>query len=80
MKPSCRLMLCASVALTRMAAAQQPIERLFYYVDGEQSYNSLVKHIDQISVLAPQAYTVDSLGIVWGASIAACSRWRNNTA
>jgi len=25
-----------------------------------------VKHIDQIAVLAPQVYTVDSLGIVWG--------------
>jgi len=45
--------------------AQQP-ERLFYYVDAEASYTSLVKHVDQISVLAPQVFTVDSLGIVWG--------------
>ncbi|MDO8501451.1 MAG: glycosyl hydrolase family 18 protein [Gemmatimonadaceae bacterium] len=41
-------------------------ERLFYYVDREDSYNSLVKHIGQISVLAPQVYVVDSLGIMWG--------------
>ena len=42
------------------------MERLFYYVDREDSYNSLVKHIDQISIVAPQVYVVDSLGIMWG--------------
>lgn len=50
----------------RGAQAQQPLERLLYYVDGENSYASLVKHIDQITVLGPQVYTIDSLGIVWG--------------
>src|SRR5207245_6166217 len=49
----------------RGAQAQQPLERLLYYVDGENSYASLVKHIDQITVLGPQVYTIDSLGIVW---------------
>ncbi len=44
----------------------QTLERLFYYVDREDSYQSLVKNIDQITVLAPQVYTVDSLGIVFG--------------
>lgn len=47
-------------------AAQQVNERLFYYVDREDSYNSLVKHIDQITVVAPQVYVIDSLGIMWG--------------
>jgi spore germination protein YaaH len=46
--------------------AQQALERLFYYVDTENSYASLVKHIEQITVLGPQVYTMDSLGIVWG--------------
>jgi spore germination protein YaaH len=61
-------MLVALALAVRSAAAQQaaPSERLFYYVDSEQSYTSLVKHIDQITVLGPQVYTVDSLGIVWG--------------
>lgn len=55
------------IALTgREAAAQQPLERLFYYTDTENSYSSLVRNIDQITVLGPQVYTVDSLGIVWG--------------
>jgi spore germination protein YaaH len=48
------------------SSAQYAGERLFYYVDREDSYNSLVKHIDQITVLGPQVYVVDSLGIMWG--------------
>src|SRR6266496_3767699 len=52
--------------LASTASAQPASERLFYYVDREDSYNSLVRHIDQITVLAPQVYVVDSLGIMWG--------------
>lgn len=48
------------------ATAHAQDERLFYYVDNEAAYNSLVKHIDQISILGPQVYSVDSAGIVWG--------------
>jgi spore germination protein YaaH len=59
------LVALASGVSTR-ARAQQPLERLFYYVDNEASYNSFVKHVDQITILGPQVYTVDSLGIVWG--------------
>lgn len=53
--------------LAAAPAPAQRLERLFYYVDTEQSYASLVKHIDRIDVLGPQVFTVDSLGIVWGA-------------
>jgi spore germination protein len=55
-----------SFAAMLPAHAQQPFERLFYYVDREDSYRSLVSHIDQITVVAPQVYVVDSLGIMWG--------------
>src|SRR5947207_1774158 len=48
------------------ALAAQALERLFYYVDREDSYQSLVKNIDQITILGPQVYTVDSLGVVFG--------------
>jgi hypothetical protein len=51
----------------RVAAAQAQFERLFYYVDREDSYRSLVNHIDEITVVAPQVYVVDSLGIMRGA-------------
>ncbi|HEX5077248.1 MAG TPA: glycosyl hydrolase family 18 protein [Gemmatimonadaceae bacterium] len=47
------------------AGAQSP-ERLFYYVDREDSYRSFVAHLDQITVVGPQVYTVDSLGLVFG--------------
>jgi len=56
----------AACLLPRTAVAQNAGERLFYYVDREDSYNSLVKHIDQITVLGPQVYVIDSLGIMWG--------------
>ena len=60
------LALLATIIFAGNAAAQTASERLFYYVDREDSYTSLVNHIDQITVLAPQVYVVDSLGIMWG--------------
>lgn len=48
------------------AAVAQRVERLFYYVDRQTSYESLVANIEQIDILGPQVYTVDSLGIVFG--------------
>src|SRR6476619_7417869 len=59
-------LLAALTLLSESTPAQNAGERLFYYVDREDSYNSLVKHIDQITVLGPQVYVVDSLGIMWG--------------
>ena len=47
--------------------AQNAAERLFYYVDRENAYRSLAAHIDQITVLGPQSYVVDSLGTLFGA-------------
>ena len=58
--------LATLVVGTSSPARGQQLERLFYYVDNEASYTSLVRHVDQITVLGPQVYTVDSLGIVWG--------------
>src|SRR5688572_17925204 len=52
--------------VTASALGAQGAERLFYYVDREDSYRSFVAHVDQITVLGPQVYTVDSLGIVYG--------------
>ncbi len=70
---SLSLALLASVlpvlAAPRDLLAQRPsrsAERLFYYVDREAAYESLVRHIDRIDVLGPQVYTLDSLGIIFG--------------
>jgi spore germination protein YaaH len=54
------------LAFSWTSAAQQPLQRLFYVVDSESSYNALVEHIDQISIVAPVAYNVDEDGVVWG--------------
>jgi len=60
-----------SLALGAVLAFAAPLagqrgERLFYYVDREDSYNSLVQHIGSIDVLAPSAYNVDEDGVIWG--------------
>lgn len=44
----------------------QDVERLFYYVDRESSWESLRRHAGQISVVAPAWYSVDAQGVVWG--------------
>jgi spore germination protein YaaH len=55
-------------ALTSKVAAQAMArpERLFYYVDTEDAYESLRQHISQITVVAPTGYSVDEFGVVWG--------------
>ena len=61
-----RALLLIGAAFYAGPGGAQATERLFYYVDREDSYRSLVAHIDQITVLGPQVYTVDSLGLVYG--------------
>jgi spore germination protein YaaH len=56
----------ALTALPEITPAQE-LERLFYYVDREDAFNSLVRNIKSISVLAPSSFSVDEQGIVWGA-------------
>ncbi|MEK6754584.1 MAG: glycosyl hydrolase family 18 protein [Bacteroidota bacterium] len=46
--------------------AQTKTENLFYYVNNEQCFEALTKNIDKISIVAPQAFSVDEDGIVWG--------------
>lgn len=55
-----------ALVLAPTAVRAQDMERLFYYTDNDAAYESLVAHIDRISVLAPAAYSVDEDGIVWG--------------
>ena len=64
-RSSLTLLALLVLTLPVSASAQAP-ERLFYYVDREDSYRSFVAHADRITVLGPQVYTVDSLGIVYG--------------
>ena len=56
------LMLLASAS----ALQAQSVERLWYYTDRDDSYESLQRNIKKIDVLAPSSYFVDNQGIVWG--------------
>ena len=56
----------AIAILASATALQAQTERLWYYTDREDSYESLVRNIKKIDVLAPSAYFVDNQGIVWG--------------
>lgn len=63
------LALTTLVPIASRAQSAPPIpraERLFYYVDRESSWDSFRAHVDQIGIIAPQSYSVDSLGIVFG--------------
>jgi spore germination protein YaaH len=58
------LLLAATLAPGRAPA--QELERLFYYVDRESSFDSFRDHVDRIDIVAPAAYSVDEDGVVWG--------------
>jgi spore germination protein YaaH len=63
------LLSTAALAVLPVRSGAQSIpraERLFYYVDRESSWDSFSKHVDQIGIVAPQSFSVDSLGIVFG--------------
>ena len=64
--PVIALLLLLASLLPATAAGQAAAERLFYYVDREESYDRFVRYADEITVLAPSTYVVDSLGVIFG--------------
>jgi spore germination protein YaaH len=67
MRPPCpfsrlALLLCVAPLATH---AQSP-EALWYSTDTEASVQSFLAHADRISVVAPQSFSMDSTGIIWG--------------
>src|SRR6476469_5869728 len=51
-------------AAARPAVAQT--EALWYSTDAEASVQSFLAHADQITVVAPQSFSIDSIGTIWG--------------
>lgn len=47
-------------------SAQNSQELLFYYVDDEDAFNSFQAQSDNISIVAPQVYSISESGVVWG--------------
>ena len=41
-------------------------ENLFYLVGGLASYQSFVQHADEISIICPDVYQIDSAGVITG--------------
>jgi spore germination protein YaaH len=60
------LMVPLALALLPLPGVSQSLERLFYYVDREESWESLEANIDRIDIVAPAVYNVDEDGVVWG--------------
>jgi spore germination protein YaaH len=58
-------LLCAALALAAPVHAQRP-EVLWYMTDAEASVQSFLANADQIDVVAPQVYFIDSAGTIWG--------------
>lgn len=57
----------SAVALVRGPVAHaQKLEALWYSVRGEESTRSFLAHAEQISIVSPQVFTIDSLGVIRG--------------
>lgn len=60
-------MLLLLAVMPSVAQTPRPAETLFYLVDSEDSFESFRTNVDQISIVAPQTYSVNEAGIIWGA-------------
>lgn len=61
---NCALALVAFLVVP-VLRAQAP-EKLWYATDNERSVQSFIAHADRISVVAPQSFSMDSIGLIWG--------------
>jgi spore germination protein YaaH len=59
------LALVLAMALPARLHAQQ-LEVLWYSVDRAESTQSFLAHADRISIVSPQVFSIDSLGVIWG--------------
>lgn len=64
MRPNPVLLLIALVTSAKVASAQR-LEAL-WYVRGEESIQAFLAHADQISIVAPQVFQMDSTGMIRG--------------
>src|ERR1700760_2511015 len=57
------ILLCVPVLV---ATAQYKSENLFYMVDNPESFESFRKNAAQISIVSPQVFNMDKLGVLTG--------------
>ncbi len=58
----------SAAAITALAGplSAQQLERLWYYVDRQDAFESFARNVRNISIIAPSSYGVDEQGMVWG--------------
>ena len=64
-----RILIAVVVAATACApqhVAPHKLESLWYSVRGEESVQSFLAHADQISIVSPQVFSLDSNGVIAG--------------
>ena len=59
------LFIILGLLVTPPLRAQQ-LEALWYSVDREESTQSFLAHADRISIVSPQVFSIDTLGVIWG--------------
>ena len=64
-RPTFALFALLAVTLTARTAAAQG-EALWYSTDAEPSVQSFLANADRISIVAPQSFSMDSIGTIWG--------------
>src|SRR5450759_4270763 len=60
------LLLAPAFGCTPQPVSPHRLEALWYSVSGEQSVQSFLAHADQISIVSPQVFSLDSNGIITG--------------
>jgi spore germination protein YaaH len=60
-----RFLLAAAAFVAAPAARAQRLEAL-WYLRGEQSIQAFLAHADQISIISPQVFSMDSTGVIRG--------------
>lgn len=56
----------ATLSVTAARASAQRPEALWYSVESEPSVQSFLAHADEISIVSPQTFAIDSIGVIWG--------------
>ncbi|HYD52236.1 MAG TPA: glycosyl hydrolase family 18 protein [Gemmatimonadaceae bacterium] len=60
------LIAAALLAAAARPALSQSLEALWYSTDAEPSRRSFLAHADRIAIVAPQSFSMDSLGVISG--------------
>jgi spore germination protein YaaH len=66
MRPTHLLLAAVAAAAPITTARAQKLEALWYSVDREESTASFLAHADNISIVSPQVFSIDSAGVIWG--------------